>query len=131
MDLSEADMKNRLQERLFSRLMLAVWNGRERFHSGDMVSRLTDDCRVVAECICRTVPSIIIAAVQMGSAFIFLWYYSHTLALTLILLLPAFLLAGKAFSRKVRGLTQRIRADESAIQGRMQESLQHRLLLMA
>ncbi|MDE6291182.1 MAG: hypothetical protein K2M16_06595, partial [Muribaculaceae bacterium] len=56
-ELSEADMKNRLQEKLFSRLMTTDWNGNERFHSGETLSRLTEDCRVAAECLCRTMPT--------------------------------------------------------------------------
>lgn len=129
-DLSEAAMKNALQERLFGRLLKATWSGRETHHSGDMLSRLTEDCRVAADALCRTVPAIIIAASQLAGAFFFLWYFSPVLAVILFLLLPAFILAGKVFFRKVRVLTRRIREVESRLQERMQESLQHRLLLL-
>lgn len=129
-ELSEADMKNKLQERLFSRLMSTTWNGNERFHSGETLSRLTEDCRVAAECLCRTVPTVIIAAVQLVGAFLFLWYFSPILAIILIVLLPLFFLAGKVFFRKMKVLTRRIRDIESRLQERMQESLQHRILLI-
>lgn len=130
-DLSEADMKNKLQERLFARLMKTTWNGNERFHSGEVLSRLTEDCRVVSECLCRTVPTVIIAAVQLVGAFVFLCYFSPLLAVTLIVILPAFFFAGKIFFRKMRVLTRRIRDIESRLQEKMQESLQHRILLVA
>lgn len=130
-ELSEAGMKNVLQKRLFSRLFTASWNGREIFHSGDMLSRLTEDCRVVAECLCRTVLMVITALFQLAGAFLFLWYFSHTLALILILVLPVFIFAGKIFYHKIQILTQHIRKVESRLQERMQESLQHRLLLLS
>ncbi len=129
-ELSEADMKNKLQEKLFSRLMTTTWGGNERFHSGEILSRLTEDCRVVAECMCKTIPTIIIAAVQLGGAFLFLWYFSPLLAITLIVILPVFFFAGKVFFRKMKVLTRRIRDIESRLQERMQESLQHRILLI-
>ena len=130
-ELSEADMKNKLQERLFTRLMTTTWNGNERFHSGETLSRLTEDCRVAAECLCRTVPTVIIAAVQLICAFLFLWYFSPLLAITLIVILPVFFFAGKVFFRKMKVLTRRIRDIESRLQERMQESLQHRILLIS
>lgn len=130
-ELSEADMKNILQERLFTRLMTTTWNGTERFHSGNSLSRLTDDCRVASECLCRTLPTLIIAVVQFLGAFFFLWYFSPLLALVLIIVLPLFLLAGKIFFRKMRELTRSIRDIESRLQEKMQDSLQHRILIIA
>lgn len=130
MEMSEADMKNRLQERLFARLMAADWNGQERYHSGDVLSRLTEDCRVASECLCRTVPTVIITLMQFAGAFVLLWYFNHILAVTIALILPFFLLAGKMFFRKLKRLTRRIRDIESRLQERMQESLQHRILLV-
>ena len=129
-ELSEADMKNRLQKRLFSHLMSTKWDGKEKFHSGEVLSRLTEDCRVAAECLCRTVPTIMIATVQLLGAFFFLWYFSPLLAITLIIILPLFLIAGKIFFRKMKVLTRRIRDIESRLQEKMQESLQHRILLI-
>ena len=130
-ELSEAAMKNKLQERLFSRLMMTEWNGNERFHSGETLSRLTEDCRVASECLCRTFPSVITASVQLVGAFLFLWYFSPLLAIILIVILPLFFFAGKAFFRRMKVLTRRIRDIESRLQERMQESLRHRILLIA
>lgn len=130
-ELSEAEMKNALQEHMFSQLLTAEWTGREKYHSGDMLSRLTDDCRVAAECLCRTLPTVTVAGIQLAGAFLFLWYFSPVLAITLFALLPVFILAGRVFYRKVRVLTCRIRGIESRLHQRMQESLQHRILLLA
>lgn len=130
MDLSEAAMKNTLQKRLFSRMMSAAWTGQEKYHSGDLLSRLTEDTRVASECLCRTVPTIIIAIVQLIGAFLFLWYFSPLLAIVLVVILPLFIMSGRAFFRKMRILTKRIRDIESRLQEKMQESLHHRILLM-
>ncbi|MDE6017557.1 MAG: ABC transporter ATP-binding protein/permease [Muribaculaceae bacterium] len=130
MELSEADMKNRLQERLFSRVLSSRWSGHEKFHSGDMLSRLTDDCRIASESLCRTMPTVIITIFQLAGAFIFLWYFSPLLAIVLSVILPLFLFAGKIFFLRMKILTRRIRDIESRLQEKMQESIQHRILLM-
>ena len=129
-DLSEADMKNMIQERIFRHLMSASWPGKEKYHSGDVLSRLTEDTRVISECLCRTVPTVIIAFIQSISAFLFLWYFSPLLAIILVVIFPVFIILGKFFFKKMRILTKRIRDIESRLQEKMQESLQHRILLV-
>lgn len=129
-DLSEANMKNSIQKSLFSRMLNAEWNGKEIFHSGDVLTRITEDSRVAAECLCRTIPIVIIALFQFAGAFIFLCYFSPLLAIVLTILLPMFILSGKIFFQKTKILTRRIRGIESRLQERMQESLQHRILLL-
>lgn len=130
MELTEAAMRNSLRLRLMSRLMHARWQGREAYHTGDLLARLTEDVRTAAENLCRTLPAALVAAVQLVAAFALLWMFSPTLALTLLVLLPLFLLAGKAFFRRIRRHTARIRRLESRLHQQMQESLQHRLLLL-
>lgn len=46
-------LRNRLQGSLFSHLMTSTWNGKERFHSGDIINRLEEDVRLVAEAMCK------------------------------------------------------------------------------
>ena len=128
--LSEAEMKNRIQKNLFSRMLNAEWNGSESYHSGDVLSRITEDSRVAAECLCRTIPTVMIAVFQFAGAFIFLCYFSPLLAIVLTIILPLFLISGKVFFRKTKILTHRIRGIESRLQERMQENLQHRILLL-
>ncbi len=129
-ELSEAGMKNMLQERIFRRLMTASWTGQEKYHSGDMLSRLTEDSRVAAEYLRRTVPTVIIAIVQLIEAYILLLHFNPMLAIILVVILPFYLILGKLFFKKMRVLTKRIRDIESNLQEKMQESIQHRILLM-
>ncbi len=129
-DLAESEMRNKIQGCLFSHTLNAEWNGMETYHSGDVLSRITEDSRVAAECLCRTVPTIIIALVQFAGAFIFLCYFSPMLAIALTVILPFFMLAGKMFFRKTKLLTDKIRDIESRLQENMQESLHHRILLL-
>lgn len=129
-DLAEAALKNSIQERLFCRVMNMEWHGREQFHSGDVLSRLTEDSRVVADCLCHTVPAMLVSVSQFAGAFVFLCYFSPVLAVVLAFILPVFLISGKAFFKKTRVLTRRLRGIESHLQEQMQENLRHRIVLL-
>ncbi len=130
MDLSEAKMRNLIQQIIFGKVLNAEWNGRETFHSGDVLSRLTEDSRVAAECLCRTIPTVLIAVSQFIGAFIFLCYFSPLLAVIIAVIMPLFIISGRAFFRRTKLLTRRLRGIESRMQERMQESLQYRILLL-
>ncbi len=129
-ELAEAGLQSRLQQKLFSTALSAGWSGREVYHSGDVMSRLTEDCRVAAEYLARTVPALITALAQFAGAFLFLCLYSPLLAVLLACILPLFIVCGKMFFRRSRSLTRRLRDIESRLHATMQESLQHRLLLI-
>lgn len=129
-ELAEADMQDSIRQRLFGRLLTATWTARQTHHTADLLTRLTDDSRTASECLCRTLPTIATALVQQVGAFLLLWHFSPSLALLLLLLLPAFMLAGKVYFRKVRRLQYRLRRTESRLHEHIQDSLQHRVLLL-
>jgi ABC-type bacteriocin/lantibiotic exporter with double-glycine peptidase domain len=129
-ELIEASLKNDIRLRIFNTLLHSRWDGRESFHSGDLLARLTEDVRMLSESLTKTLPSIIISGVQLIAAFAFLCYFSPALAFTLLFILPFFLVMGKVFFFRIRRYTASIRQKESLLQEHLQESLQHRILLL-
>jgi len=123
------DTQNRFRQALFSRVMGAVWQGREKMHSGDAVNRLEEDIRVCVDFLCSTLPESIVTFVQLVAASVFLFVLSPSLAWILLLIMPAAVLGSRLFFRKMRRITGQIRAGDSAVQGFMQENLQHRILI--
>ncbi|MBO7553607.1 MAG: ABC transporter ATP-binding protein [Bacteroidaceae bacterium] len=128
---TEVTQKNYLRHRLYSHLMHVDWEHWERFHSGDVLNRLEEDVRVVAETVCKSVPQLFTTSVQILAAFIFLYYMSPILAWSVIFIMPFFLLVSKLYFRKMRKLTKDIRSTDSAVQSVMQESLQHHMLIQS
>ncbi|MBQ2522036.1 MAG: ABC transporter ATP-binding protein [Bacteroidales bacterium] len=121
--------QNRMRQYLFGRIMRSVWQGREKMHSGDAVNRLEEDIRVCVDFICSTVPECIVTLAQLIAAAAFLFVLSPSLAWILILIMPVAVLGSRLFFRRMRQITGQIRAGDSAVQGFMQESLQHRILI--
>ncbi|MBR2161769.1 MAG: ABC transporter ATP-binding protein, partial [Bacteroidaceae bacterium] len=65
---TEVTQKNHLRHRLYSHLMHVEWEEWERFHSGDVLNRLEEDVRVIAEAVCKSVPQLFITGVQILAA---------------------------------------------------------------
>ena len=128
---TEVTQKNYLRHRLYSHLMHVEWEEWERFHSGDVLNRLEEDVRVIAEAVCKSVPQLFITGVQILAAFIFLYQMNHVLAWSILFIMPFFLLVSKLYFRKMRRITKNIRETDSAVQSVMQESLQHHMLIQS
>ena len=126
---TEIVLKNRLRQQLFNHLMRVIWEEWERLHSGDVLNRLEEDVRIVSECICKSIPELIVTSVQVIAAFFFLYALNPMLAWIILFIMPLFLVASKLFFFKLRKLTKGIRSTDSEVQVVIQESLQNHLLI--
>ena len=126
---TEVRLRNHLHNRLFTHLMKSHWNGREAFHSGDMLNRIEADTSSITDAICRTVPTVLVTIVQLGGALFFLSRLDVRLAGILVFIMPVALLFSKSYVRKMRCMTREIRDTDSRIQSHLQENLQHRIIV--
>lgn len=123
-------MNNTINRRLFNVLLtLPLVNGRQGFHSGDMLNRLTLDVTTVSSFALSKLPTMIVMIVQIVASFIFLASLSPWLALVPVIVMPICLIAGKLYFRRQRALTAEIRREESNAHVAIQEGLRHRMLI--
>ncbi|MBQ6015607.1 MAG: ABC transporter ATP-binding protein [Bacteroidales bacterium] len=126
----EVKARNLLRLDTFAHVMRSRWDGRERFLSGDTVNRLEEDIRVVSELLVGRIPGMIITFLQLIAASIYLLFIAPNLLWVLLILMFSAVFGSKMFFRQLRKLMARIRARESELQQHMQESLQHRVLVL-
>lgn len=126
---TEVKLRNGLHNRLFEHLMKSQWNGREAFHSGDLLNRIEADTASVTDTVCRTVPTVLVTIVQLGGALYFLSRLDMRLTGILIFIMPMAILFSKSYVRKMRRMSREIRETDSRIQSHMQENLQHRIIV--
>lgn len=126
---TEVKLRNGLHNRLFEHLMESQWNGRETFHSGDLLNRIEADTASVTDTVCRTVPTVLVTIVQLGGALYFLSRLDMRLTGILIFIMPLAILFSKSYVRKMRRMSREIRETDSRIQSHMQENLQHRIIV--
>ena len=121
---------NDLRRDTFGRVLCSTWTGRETYRSGDAVNRLEEDVRVVTELLCSRMPSVIVTLIQLVAASAYLMLMAPNLLWVLIILMVAAVVGSRLFFRKMRALTERIRAQESEVQQLMQENLQKRIVVL-
>lgn len=126
---AEIRMRNGLHGKLFAHLMESQWNGRERFHTGDLLNRIEADTASVTDTVCRTVPTVLVTIFQLGGALYFLSRLDMRLTGILIFIMPMAILFSKSYVRKMRRMSREIRETDSRIQSHMQENLQHRIIV--
>jgi len=125
-NITYAKMNFLIRQRLFSNLLQAQWQGKEKMHTGDTLNRLFSDVNTVTSVICNDIPSLVTTSFQFLAAAGFLAMMDWRLALILVLITPLFVLLGRIFFRKMRRMTSEIRKTEGQIQSHIQETLQHK-----
>ena len=121
--------QNRLQLRLFGRMLSCRWQGRERYHSGDVLNRLEQDVREVVGIITETVPQAIAVSVRLVGAFIFMSLMDWRITVLVTIMLPIMILMSRVYVTRMRTLTRAVRNSDSRIQSMLQESVQHRMVI--
>ena len=127
---SDVKARNRLRIDTFAQVMRSRWDGREHFLTGDTINRLEEDIRVVAELLISRIPGLIITMLQLIAASVYLLILAPNLLWVLLILMFSAVFGSKMFFRQLRKLMAIIRKRESELQQHMQESLQHRVLVL-
>ena len=121
--------RNNRRMSLFQKVMESYWHGKEARHSGDTVNRLIEDVNITSSFVSSGIPASFIASFRFIIAAAYLFARQPGLAWLILFIMPAAILVGKLFSRKMRRMNGEIRVSESAVHQHIQESIQHRMLL--
>lgn len=122
---------NAMRSRLFGEVLGSPWHGREDRKSGDVMSRIGEDLRVVVECITRDIPDVFLATFQLLAASWFLFSLQPKLLWVVLVIVPVAVVLTKIYYRTMRQLTMQIRREEADIQSHIQESVENRPLLLS
>ena len=127
---NQVKAQNTLRKDLFGHVLRARWDGRERFLSGDTVNRLEEDIRVTSELLVERIPGLVITLLQLLAASAYLLMLAPNLLWVLLILMGSAVFGSKLFFKQLRRIMAAVRARESELQQLMQESLQHRVLVL-
>jgi ABC-type multidrug transport system fused ATPase/permease subunit len=128
---TEARLKNSLRRNLFDIMLRMQSDGSHRHHSGDIISRIQEDVRVVSSAFVSSIPNFIGTCLQFSAATAFLIWLDFRLALAVVVILPVGLGLGKFITSRIKKLTLDIRESDSKVQSHVQESIQHLTLLQS
>lgn len=121
--------QNHMQQQMLDRILRTQWQGREKFHSGDVLNRLEFDVNNVVTFLTETIPDSLSVLAMFIGAFCYLFAMDAVLAVITIAIIPVFIAISKIYVRQMRRLTSEVRTSDSQVQSLMQETIQHRMLI--
>ena len=122
--------QNTLRHYHFDHILNSLWKGKEDFHSADMVNRLEEDIRLVAEFLCVRVPGIIITICQLIAAMVYAIIIAPGLVWMVMVMMLVAIIGAKMYFKRLRSLTKTIRGKDSQVQQVFQDNLRLRDLVL-
>ena len=117
-----------IRKKVYRRILDTCWIDISKYHTGDLMTRLTSDVGAVSDGIANTIPTIIRLMVELIVTFFTLAYYDLRLALFALLVAPIAMFASFWLGRKLKYLTVKVQQTESKYRSFMQESLANILI---
>ncbi len=123
--------KNRLQKNLFASVTTTDFSSINKYHSGEIVNRLTKDIKNVSDNIIDLIPAVIMLVTGVVFSFIALAKLDMSLALICIALGPVVFASSVIYGRKIKKLHSKCLESDGKILSFMQECIQNLLVIKA
>ena len=120
-----------IRKQIYEKIISSHWMDVKKYHTGDLMTRLTSDAGNIAEGIIGTLPSIVRLGVELLLVFFTLFFYSPLLACLACLIAPVAALASWWLGRKIKKLQVKVQESEAAYRSFLQESLANLLVVKA
>jgi ABC-type multidrug transport system fused ATPase/permease subunit len=120
-----------IRKQIYDKIIRSYWMEVKKYHTGDLLTRLTSDTEIVSDGIVVVVPSIIRLFIELLITFFTLFYYERSLALFALLLAPISGLISVVLGRKLKALQIKVQESESKYRSYIQESLSNLLIVKA
>ena len=120
-----------IRKQIYEKIIHSHWMDVKKYHTGDLMTRLTSDAGNVADGIIGTIPGIIQLSVELLMVFVVLFRYSPLLACFALLVAPVAAVSSWWFGRKLKKLQIKVQESEAAYRSFLQESLANLLIIKA
>lgn len=121
--------QNLMQQQILDRLLRSEWQGKNAYHTGDIINRLEQDVKTVVGFITETLPNTVSVIMMFLGAFGYLLQMDAWLAVTTVGILPLFVAVSRIYVAQMRKLSRRVRKTDSRIQNLLTEVVQNMTLL--
>ncbi|MCR5772113.1 MAG: ABC transporter ATP-binding protein/permease [Butyrivibrio sp.] len=120
-----------IRKQVYDKIIRSVWLGTQKFHTGDMMTRMTSDAGNIANGMVRVIPNIIVFLIELILVFSTLYTSSKLLAVTALFLTPIGIVLAYALGRKLKKYQIKVQESETAYRSFIQESLANILVVKA
>ncbi|OPJ62718.1 ABC transporter ATP-binding protein [Clostridium oryzae] len=122
-------ISNNIQQQLFSKVMKTKWSEFTRYHSGDVLTRMTSDVDAITNIITSTIPTLVSLTVLLIGSFIAFLFLDPVLGILLIVLSPITVFLSKYFSIKLKKFYLKFQQIESKYRSFINESIQNMVVV--
>ena len=112
-----------IRQQFYSDIQRSLWLRISKFHSGDLVTRLTSDIGSLADGMINLLPRTLLTFVQLLISFLILFHYDRSIALFALIIGPIGALCLFFFRERYKKYQTELRECESEYRSFMQESL--------
>ena len=126
---SSTRLSNQLQKKVYHSLTYSEWLAQSKYHSGNLLTRVTRDVSTVSSVILSSLNSLISISVTFISSFIALYYIDSTIAIFTVIATPTFLLLSKFYSRRLKAIYNEQYEQNTLQRSFLQESIQNLMII--
>ncbi len=120
-----------IRKQVYDKIINSHWMDVKKYHTGDLMTRLTSDAGAIADGIIGTLPAIIQLFVELILVFFMLFSYSPMLAIMALMIAPVAALSSWWLGRKIKRLQVKVQESEASYRSFLQESLANLLIVKA
>lgn len=120
-----------IRRQIYEKIIHSHWMDVKRYHTGDLMTRLTSDAGNIAEGIINTIPSIIRLVLELIMVFFTLFFYSPMLAILALFIAPVAALSARWLGKKIKAVQIKVQESEAEYRSFLQESLANLLIVKA
>ncbi len=120
-----------IRKQIYDKIIQSHWMDVKKYHTGDLMTRLTSDAGNIADGIIGTIPNIILLIIELIMVFFTLFSYSPILAFLALLVTPVAGIMSWWLGKKLRVLQIKVQESEAAYRSFLQESLANLLIVKA
>lgn len=117
------------KRRLFASLIRKEAGRVLRFHSGELLNRLTSDVSVISSAVSNLAPDLVHYVTRALASFVVLFTLDKGFALLCLLALPVVLAASRLYRKKMKSLHKRVQESDGKTRSFMQETLANLLVI--
>lgn len=118
-----------IRKQIYEKIIHSYYMDVKKYHTGDLMTRLTSDAGNVSNGIIYTIPSIIQLVAELLIAFGTLFYYQPFLALFALVIGPICALVSLLLGRKLSYLQKKVQESEASYRSFLQESMANLLVV--
>lgn len=120
-----AKYKNHLQDKLFRTTLTREYIEISKFHSGELVNRLTNDINIIITNVIDTIPQVVSLIASIVFGFVAMYRIDSTLSCFCILLGPIIMATSILYGKKIKRVHKHCRQSDGLISSFMQECIQN------